>query len=90
MRLSRPSPTPTRRTGIYCDYLFAGTEAGSVANYTNRSPYPMLHLLREESVAAVSGGAHDIPRRNVRMLEGLGRENILERLKTIRALSPEG
>jgi len=73
------------------DYRFAGTAPGSVANYTNRSPYPMLHLLREESVSAVAGGAGEaleIPRRNVRTLKDLGREKILERLKAIKDLSP--
>ena len=36
-------------------YQFAGVEPGAVENYTNRSPYPMLHLLREESISAVAG-----------------------------------
>jgi len=31
-------------------YQFADTRADDIANYTNRSPYPMLHLLRESSV----------------------------------------
>jgi len=70
------------------DYRFAGTAPGSVANYTNRSPYPMLHLLREESVSAVAGEALEIPRRNVRTLKDLGREKILERLKATKDLSP--
>ena len=37
--------------GFHPDYLFAGSTADDPANYTNRSPYPMLHLLREESVS---------------------------------------
>jgi len=32
-------------------YRFADAEAEDVSNYTNRSPYPVLHLLREESLA---------------------------------------
>src|SRR5262245_32568511 len=32
-------------------YRFAGTEPNAAENYTNRSPYPMLHLLRETSVS---------------------------------------
>jgi len=32
------------------DYCFAGAEPDDAANYTNRSVYPMLHLLREESI----------------------------------------
>jgi uncharacterized protein len=67
-------------------YRFAGAAADAVENYTNRSPYPMLHLLREASVAAVAGdpGALlDIPRRNVERLRGLGLANMLAKLKAI-------
>jgi uncharacterized protein len=32
------------------DYQFAGTEVGDITNFTNRSPYPTIHLLREESI----------------------------------------
>ncbi|PRC92275.1 DUF1415 domain-containing protein [Solimicrobium silvestre] len=32
------------------DYQFAGTKPEDIENYTNRSPYPTLHILREESV----------------------------------------
>jgi hypothetical protein len=67
-------------------YQFAGTEPEAVENYTNRSPYPMLHLLREESIAAVAGDADElaaIPRRNMETLRGLGREKILEQLKAL-------
>lgn len=48
-------------------YAFAGSRPNDAANYTNRSPYPMLHLLREESVSrAVDAypGTHKIPERN--------------------------
>ena len=31
-------------------FQFAGTQAGDITNCTNRSPYPTIHLLREESV----------------------------------------
>jgi hypothetical protein len=66
------------------DYQFAGADPGAVENYTNRSPYPMLHLLREESISAVAGDPGellDIPRRNVETLKTLGLEKILEKLK---------
>lgn len=33
------------------DYRFAGTSEQDITNFTNRSPYPMLHLLREASIA---------------------------------------
>ena len=67
-------------------YRFAGTEPGAAENYTNRSPYPMLHLLREASITAVAGDPAvlaEIPRRNAATLRGLGREHILERLKAV-------
>lgn len=31
-------------------YQFEGTEPGAIGNYSNRSPYPTLHLLREDSI----------------------------------------
>lgn len=64
------------------DYRFAGTAPDAVENYTNRSPYPMLHLLREVSVSEVAddpAALEDIPRRNVETLRQLGRAAILER-----------
>ncbi len=36
------------------DYRFADTDADAAENYTNRSPYPMLHLLREESITGLA------------------------------------
>jgi hypothetical protein len=68
------------------DYQFAGSEPDAVENYTNRSPYPMLHLLREASVSAVAASPRellDIPRRNLATLRNLGREKILEKLKAL-------
>jgi hypothetical protein len=32
-------------------YQFAGTEPDDISNYTNRAPYPTLHLLREDRIA---------------------------------------
>lgn len=58
-------------------YQFAGTHAEDITNYTNRSPFPMLHLLREASIArAVTSfpGVHDIGVRNIETLRRLGHE----------------
>lgn len=41
-------------------YLFAGSNEQDPANYTNRSPYPMLHLLREASVTRAVESYPDI------------------------------
>lgn len=60
-------------------YRFAGTRPEDVGNYTNRSPYPMLHLLREVSVERALATFADpdrIPARNVERLERLGIEAI--------------
>jgi uncharacterized protein len=58
-------------------YQFAGTAPDDVTNYTNRSPYPTLHLLREASVeravASVSDPA-EIYKRNLETLRRLGME----------------
>ncbi|HMW22687.1 MAG TPA: DUF1415 domain-containing protein [Burkholderiaceae bacterium] len=57
------------------DYQFAGSDADDIANFSNRSPYPTLHLLRESSIdAAVAAfpDAADIYERNIETLERLG------------------
>ncbi len=54
--------------GFHPKYLFADTTEEDPSNYTNRSPYPMLHFLREDSVSkAVDGYADidEIPKRNI-------------------------
>lgn len=56
------------------DYCFEGVEPDDPANGTNRSPYPMLHLLREQSLSeavAVHPDVAGIPERNVALLRGL-------------------
>lgn len=56
-------------------YQFAGTEANDIENYTNRAPYPVLHLLRETSIdRAVEAfpEAEMIYERNIETLEKLG------------------
>lgn len=58
-------------------YRFEDSAPGDPANYTNRSPYPMLHLLREASVEAALERYPDpdsIPERNIEFAreKGLG------------------
>lgn len=58
-------------------YQFAGTQSEDIENYTNRSPYPMLHVLREASIDRAIAAVPDtdeIYRRNIRTLRGLGLE----------------
>ena len=56
-------------------YQFAESQPDDIENYTNRSPYPMLHLLREASVeraVEAVGDSEEIYRRNIRTLRALG------------------
>lgn len=60
-------------------YQFAGTAPDDAENHTNRSPYPVLHLIREDSIARalqVFSGAEEIPTRNIRLMNDLGKEKL--------------
>lgn len=57
------------------DFQFEGTEPDDISNYTNRAPFPTLHLLREASIerAVVAfPEAESIYQRNIETLEKLG------------------
>jgi hypothetical protein len=57
------------------DYRFADTEPDDIANFSNRAPYPTLHLLRESSVdraVAAFPEAERIYERNIDTLRRLG------------------
>jgi len=62
---------------LHPQYEFAGSAPDDIANFTNRSPYPTLHLLRESSIdraVAAFPDAADIFERNIETMEGLGHE----------------
>ncbi len=57
------------------DYCFADAEPDDPANYTNRSPHPMFHLLREERLEAVLERfphPERIPERNIAYTRAMG------------------
>jgi len=59
------------------DYQFAGTAPNDISNYSNRSPYPTLHLLRESSIQRAVESMPDtdaIYETNIETLEKLGLE----------------
>lgn len=59
------------------DYQFAETDQNDISNYTNRAPYPILHLLREESIeraVAAFPEAAEIFDKNIATMEQLGHE----------------
>jgi uncharacterized protein len=64
------------------DYCFAQTPENDPSNYTNRSPYPMLHLIREDSIEKAVASHPDpdgIPDQNIALTRELG----LEKLRAI-------
>ncbi|MDH5711889.1 MAG: DUF1415 domain-containing protein, partial [Gammaproteobacteria bacterium] len=66
------------------DYCFADAELDDAANYTNRSPYPMLHLIREasmEKALAHYPEPEKIPERNVEYARELGLEEMQRQLE---------
>ena len=66
------------------NYLFTDSDEDDAANYTNRSIYPMLHLLREESITKALNlfkEPESIPERNVHF----AREKGLKYMQVLRA-----
>ena len=63
-------------------YQFGGTHPNDRENLTNRSPYPILHLIREESLEAVLKNYPNpeaIPEHNIQTLEKLNETEIKQR-----------
>lgn len=59
------------------DYQFADTDANDISNFTNRAPYPILHLLREDSIARAVEAfpeAEAIFEKNIETMEKLGHD----------------
>jgi hypothetical protein len=58
-------------------FQFAGTSEDDITNYTNRAPFPVLHLIREDSIARAVEAfpeAEMIYEKNMRTLEELGHD----------------
>ena len=81
-----------RYTGVYQlasfhpAYRFENSDEDDAANFTNRSPYPMLHIIRESSVEKAVTGYKDIelvPERNVSTLRKLGYRKMEQTLQEI-------
>ena len=65
------------------NYQFAGTDPEDAENYSNRSPYPLLHLIREESIDAAVAAydqIEEIPERNIAHLKHIGASTLARRL----------
>jgi len=58
-------------------YQFAGVESDDISNYTNRAPYPTLHLLREDSIDKALEAFPDaatIYEKNILTMQALGHQ----------------
>ena len=67
------------------DYQFADAKRDDITNFTNRSPYPILHLLREASIDKAVAAVPDtdaIYKRNIATLKKLGHEGWLSLFKS--------
>lgn len=72
------------------DYCFADAQPEDAANYSNRSPYAMVHLLREaslEKAIAFYGDTAAIPERNITYLTELGSDMAEKQLQRCLAVS---
>ena len=68
------------------EYRFAGEPESALSHYTNRSPLPTIHLLREAMLTRLLASFPDpenIPRRNIARLEALGREQVEARWRRL-------
>lgn len=68
------------------DYLFEDAPEDDPANYTNRSPFPMFHLIRSEGLTRAVAHYPEpekIPERNIRTLRELGLAEMQRRLAAI-------
>ncbi|PMR69434.1 DUF1415 domain-containing protein [Halomonas heilongjiangensis] len=76
------------------DYCFEDAEPDDPGNFTNRSPWPMLHLLREASLEQALAHYPDdpaqIPERNIAEMHRLGRVRLAESLAALRDVSRRG
>ncbi len=73
-------------------YQFAETAAADVENFTNRSPYPMLHLLREQSLErsiASYADTAEIPLRNMALMKRLGIARLKQLMRACLETTPK-
>lgn len=74
------------------DYCFDGVETDDASNYTNRSPYPILHLLREHSLQKAIQNHTDtssIPDTNIILARELGSDKMQQLLDQCKNIQTE-
>ena len=63
--------------------MFEGEDEDDMSHFTNRSPYPMLHIIREADIEAALASVaqpEKIPERNRRHMRRLGKEGLLKKM----------
>ena len=68
------------------DYRFAGSTENDASNFSNRSPCPMLHLIRESSLEKAIANypnVEQIPENNIRKLREIGYKEMQEKLQKL-------
>ncbi|GGC09992.1 hypothetical protein GCM10011352_40580 [Marinobacterium zhoushanense] len=61
-------------------YLFDGVDTDDISHWTNRAPYPTLHLIRQDEMSRALASYRDpesIPERNIKRLREMGRAGLL-------------
>jgi len=67
-------------------YLFEDSTEDDASNFTNRSPYPMLHIIREidlEKAIANYPNIEDIPENNIKKLREIGFKEMQKKLNSL-------
>lgn len=63
-------------------YLFAGVDADDMSHWTNRSPYPILHIIRQGQMSRLLANypnPESIPKRNIALLRDMGKSELIKR-----------
>lgn len=74
-------------------YCFQGMDSNDASNFTNRSPYPMLHILREDSLEQAIQHHKDveqIPQRNINHARLLGKDKLSAMLQACLEIARDG
>jgi len=63
-------------------YIFAQVDPEDVSHWTNRSPYPIVHIIREEQMSTVlekHPNPDSIAQRNIALFQDMGKDALIER-----------
>lgn len=77
---------------MHPEYCFADEDFDDPSNFTNRSPYPMLHIIREKSMARVLSVYNEpekIPENNIELAQKKGSSYFAKVLEAIHQKHPQ-